>query len=334
MNLSTTRFNRGREHRVSVAALILLILPSVVRPVNAQETQPAENPPPTPPGGSQQLFASPYNFVPREGNRLRLTATADYSYVAAGDANFQALKPSGSAAQSLHVALAGAVPVDEHWFVPLGLSSGNLWLDSAGATPIPAHINTLRLLTGLGYRLNDQWTFTASLGPSLYRLEDVDADDFGIAGTVGALYRVKPGLTFSFGIGFSPDSDIPVLPAAGVRWDIQTNLTLNLMFPRPVLIYRLSPGLSVFVGGDFKSAVFRADENLGDKIGQPAFNNALGTYHDFHVGLGIEYELQARLSFTLEGGYSVGRRVRYTRIDQSVSFDPSPYCQAGVKYRF
>lgn len=66
----------------------------------------------------------------------------------------------------------------------------------------------------------------------------------------------------------------------------------------------------------------------------PAYNHALGTYHDFHLGAGVEYELLTPLSLTAEGGYSVGREIRYTRIEQTVSFDPAPYCQVGVRYRF
>jgi hypothetical protein len=106
------------------------------------------------------------------------------------------------------------------------------------------------------------------------------------------------------------------------------------MFPRPVLIYRVAPRVALFAGGDFKFAVFRADKNTGDAIGQPSFNNALGTYHDFHLGAGLEYEIVRRLFLSAEGGYSVGREIDYRRIGQTVKFDPSPYCQAGVKYRF
>ena len=32
--------------------------------------------------------------------------------------------------------------------------------------------------------------------------------------------------------------------------------------------------------------------------------------------------------------YSLGREIDYTRIDQAISFDSSPYVQIGVKFRF
>jgi len=317
-----------------VAGLLTVIMLQAWRTLNAQEAQSTGGPPPVPPGGSEQEFAPANSFVPRPGNLARVAAAVDYSYVAAGDASFQGLKQSGSDAHLIHLTVAGAVPLDEHWFIPLGLSAGNLWLGSESEIPIPERINTLRLLTGVGYRINDQWTCAASVGPALYRLEEIDGDDIGVAGMVGALYRRNPTLTWAFGIAFNPRSDVPVLPAAGVRWEIQTNLTLNLMFPRPVLIYRLCPKLSLFGGGDFKFAVFRGDSSLGDRIGQPAFNNALGTYHDFHLGVGVEYEVAARLALTVEGGYSVGREIDYHALGQTVSFDPSPYCQVAMRFRF
>jgi hypothetical protein len=323
---------------LKTAGSVIILLPLVTffacRPLGAQEARQDEAQPATPSGGSQQEFAPANAFVPHEGNLPKIAGSVDYSYVAPGDAKFQGIKESGSDAQSLHAAVAGAIPINEHWFVPLGLSSGNFWLDSVSGQPIPDRINTLRLLTGLGYRLNDQWILSAGVGPALYRLDDVSTSDLGIGGMIGALHQLSPKVTLAFGLGFNPDSDIPVLPAAGVRWAIETNLTLNLMFPRPVLIYRVSPKVSLFAGGDFKVAVFRADSDLGDKIGLPGYNHALGTYHDFHLGVGVEYELLAALSLSVEGGYSVGRQINYTRIDQTVTFDPGPYCQVGVKYRF
>ena len=238
--------------------------------------------PPTPPGGSQQDFAAPTAFTTIAG-KSRATVSVDYSYVGPGQSKFQGEKLGNSDAQLVNASVAGAVALDEKWFIPLGISSANLFLDPVAGAPIPEEIHTLRLLGGLGYHLNDQWSFSASLGPAFYRLSDVDTSTLGLGGMVQAIWRMQPSLTLAFGIGFNPDSDIPVLPAAGARWNIRTNLTLNLMFPRPVLIYRAAPRLSLFAGGDIKFAVFRASSDEGDKIGQLPYNNALGTYRDFHL---------------------------------------------------
>lgn len=302
--------------------------------LTAQEAPPAESSPPaTPAGGSQGDFAAPTAFTARDG-KSRATFSIDYSYVGPGQAKYQGANLGNSEAQSVNASLAGAVALNEKWFVPLGISSANFFLNSFAGAPIPDEINTLRLLGGLGYNINDEWSIAASLGPVLYRLSDADSGDLGLGGMVHALWRLRPDLMLAFGVGFEPDRDIPVLPAAGLRWNIRTNLTLNLMFPRPVLIYRAAPRLSLFAGADVKFAVFRGAEDLGDKIGQPRYDNALGTYRDFHLGAGIEYRIVRGLWLSAEGGYSVGRELDYQRIDQTVKFDPAPYAQAGLKYRF
>jgi opacity protein-like surface antigen len=301
--------------------------------LTAQETPPGESPPPAPAGGSQADFAAPTAFTPSEG-KSRATFSVDYSYVGPRQTKFQGANLGNSEAQSVHASLAGAVALDEKWFIPLGISSANFFLDPAAGAPIPEEIHTLRLLGGLGYHLNDQWSIAASLGPALYRLSDVDTGTLGLGGMIHALWRLRPDLTLAFGVGFNPDLDVPVLPAAGVRWNIRTNLTLNLMFPRPVLIYRAAPKLSLFAGADIKFAVFRAAADQGNEIGQPRYNNALGTYRDFHLGAGVEYQMVRGLSLSVEGGYSVGREIDYHRIGQTVTFDPAPYAQAGLKYRF
>jgi len=40
------------------------------------------------------------------------------------------------------------------------------------------------------------------------------------------------------------------------------------------------------------------------------------------------------LSLSVRGGYSVGRELDFKRIGQTVTFDPAPYAQAALKYRF
>lgn len=266
-------------------------------------------------------------------NRLQTGFSLDYSYVAGSDATFQNLK-GNSDAQSVNVSATMVVPVNDKWFVPFRISSHNLFLGTVADMPIPDQINTLGFDVGLGYHLNEQWSFVAEAGPRLYRFNDINGDDFGAGGIIMATYKWKPNLKVALGINFATDREVPVLPAAGLQWDICPDFTLDLMWPRTALIYHVAKPLDLFVGVGGNYAVFRADPNLGNNIGQPAFNNALGTYRDFHIGVGAEYRFFKSMSFGIDGGYSVGRHIDYTDIDQSVSFDPSPYVQVGLKWRF
>jgi hypothetical protein len=266
-------------------------------------------------------------------NAWTASVTADYSAVAARAVTFNGASGK-SGAQSANATITAAVPLNEQWFVPVGLGSRNLFLGTVAGAPIPDRIDTLGLNAGLGYHINDEWTLVAGLGPRFYRLDALTSQDVGVAGAVRATYRWKPNLTVAVGLSVEPDRDVPVLPAAGLRWEIQTNLTLSLMFPRSGLDYRVTPRLNLFVGGDGIFTVFRAANNLGDKIGQPQYNNGLGTYRDFRLGVGAEYRLIRGLSASVEGGYSFAREIDYPRIGQTVKFGSAPFIEAGLRWRF
>jgi len=273
------------------------------------------------------------DWTPTQGGEWRMVLSSDYSGVAAGHVDFNGLKGSSSA-QSADARLTSEVALNDAWFVPMGLSSHNFFLGTIPGTPIPDQINTLGLNTGLGYHVNEQWTVSGVAGPEFYRLDSVDNSGIGVAGAIRATFKWTPTLTIAMGVSIDPDRDVPVLPAAGLRWDIQPDLTLSVMFPRSGLDYRLNSKLSVFGGFSGNYTVFRGDNNMGDKIGLSQYNNALGTYRDFRAGAGVEYQLLHGLFASVEGGYSFDRELDYRRIDQVIRFDSAPYVQAGLKYRF
>ena len=148
------------------------------------------------------------------------------------------------------------------------------------------------------------------------------------------VYNLKPNLTLAAGFNYEPARNVPVLPGAGLQWDVCPKLTLDLMWPRTAIIYHVQKQLDLFVGGGANFTVFRTDGNLGNQIGKPAFNQALGTYRDFYLGVGAEYRFWKGLSLEVQGGYSVARQIDYSRLDQTVSFDDSPYVLTALRWRF
>jgi hypothetical protein len=64
------------------------------------------------------------------------------------------------------------------------------------------------------------------------------------------------------------------------------------------------------------------------------YNNGLGTYRDFHVGVGADYRILRNLSASVEGGYSFAREIDYQRIDETLHFGDAPYVQAGFRIHF
>jgi len=255
-------------------------------------------------------------------------------YVAGSNPKFLGTKLSSSDAFNLNFDAGTRMMLNEKWFLRFGLGLDNTFLNQVSGAPIPESINTLRLTTGLGYRLNDQWTLSASVSPSLYRFEDVGGNTFGVSGMALVMYHANPSLTWTFGIIVSPNSDIPLLPVVGVRWLINDDFTLKVEVPQTRLTYRLDSKWTFYGGAEMNSSTFRAAEDLGTKTGFPQYNNALGSYRDVRVGVGAGYEITRSLFAEIDGGYSVYRRIEYTRIDESVDFEPAPYVRLGLSIRF
>ncbi|MGA9450696.1 MAG: hypothetical protein WBW41_05040, partial [Verrucomicrobiia bacterium] len=149
----------------------------------AQTPMPMQSQPATPSFAAANAYG-----LALQSNRWNISVSMDYSYVAAGDISFEGSK-GNSDAQSLNASLRAEIPVDDQWFVPVGIGSRNLFLGTVAGAPIPDQIDTMGLAAGLGSHLNEQWTFVGSVGPQFYRLDDIGGDDVGVAGMVRATWR-------------------------------------------------------------------------------------------------------------------------------------------------
>jgi len=273
------------------------------------------------------------DWMSSRAGEWRMGISSDYSSVAAGAVNFNGVK-GNSGLQEADTSFMSETPLNKAWFVPLGLVLRNLFLGTVSGAPIPNHINTLGFDSGLGYHLNDDWTITGALGPRFYRLDAVDSSGIGVGRSVRATYQWAPNLTLTLGLAVDANRDLPVLPLGGLRWGIRSNLTLNVTFPRSGLVYRPNANLNLMAGFDGDFTVFRAENNLGDQIGRSQYNNGLGTYREFRLGVGAEYRITGGLSASIKGGYSFDRELDYQRIGQSVNFGSALFIRAGLKYRF
>ncbi len=261
-------------------------------------------------------------------------ASLNASYVGSATTRFIGVHLADSDAKTVSLGVGRQIDINKEWFAHLGLASDNIFLGTVSGAPVPASIHTLHLNASLGCKLNEEWSLSAVLFPSLYRLDQLSSDDLGIAGGFVATWRADPSLTWTFGIMADPNSDLKVLPVLGVRWLIDDHSMLEVGFPKTRYSYRLDSQWSLYVGGDFSGSTFRTSENLGNQIGASQYNRALGTYRDARIGPGVTCRITRGLRAELEGGYSVYRRIDYTRIGQTVDFDPAPYVRAGLSGRF
>ncbi|MBI5592033.1 MAG: hypothetical protein HY881_16330 [Deltaproteobacteria bacterium] len=274
------------------------------------------------------------NEVREPGMHPPFDVTLESSYTAAGKAKFRGADFSKSDAYNVSLGLSTRAQMNEHWSIPLELRSRNLFLGSPAGVPVPENIHTLEFGTGLSYRPNDRWRFMALVSPTLYKFSDLGGNDTGVSGDLTAMWNYSPSLKFMFGVVFSPDSDLKVLPIAGLDWAINDQLDLRLMFPKPRLIYAPNDHWSFHVGADLNMATFRTSDSLGTSIGLPQYNDALGTYRDIRIGAGVGYRINKTLSVEADAGYSVNRQIDYTQIDERVEFDPAPYAGLSLRLSF
>jgi len=256
------------------------------------------------------------------------------SYTAPSTAKFQGTQRASSDAFNVNFGVGKKFTLNDHWFMRMNFGSDNLFLDTVSGAPIPDAVHTMRLGAGIGYHWNDKWTVTGMVNPMLYRLDDVQGSDVGFSGGLLALYRANSKLTWSFGIMVAPDSDLPVLPMVGANWMINDQFTLQMMFPQPRLLYRVDRQWTLYTGLDMVGTTFRASDNFGTKIGMTEYNNALATYRDVRLGLGVGYHIISGLNAELEAGASVYRQIDYTKLDQQVKFNPSAYVRFALNCRF
>jgi hypothetical protein len=315
---------------VSLVTGAVLVFPA--GPALAQPNPSAGKEPP--PGTAQAYSTEAGPATLPTGNPCQLDVSITSTYVGAGDVKFQAATDGRSHALSENADVRARIALNDQWSVLLGLGSENIFLNSVTGAPVPDQIHTVRLQPGLEYRVNAQWTAIASVGPAIYNLQDIHGNDVGLAGMVLTVYQFRPDLRLLLGASFNPDGDIPVLPVGGVHWDIKPNLALDLIMPKPRVIYQVASGLGVFAGGELNFVTFRTGDNIETKTGVAGFNNALGSYRDIRVGAGAEYNLNHRFSLSLEGGCSVGRQIDYSRIDSTLKFGSAPYVEGGLKIRF
>src|SRR5258708_29609680 len=67
----------------------------------------------------------------------------------------------------------------------------------------------------------------------------------------------------------------PVIPAVGVYWKLSDQWVINGIAPRPQIRYMLSNKVTLFVGADLQTDVFRVDNQFGSSHGIPKLNHAL-----------------------------------------------------------
>ena len=166
------------------------------------------------------------------------------------------------------------------------------------------------------FDISPKWSFMGSLFPSLYSdFEGVKYDDFKAAAVALGFYEWRPDCKIALGAAYSREFGRDAFyPAAGFTWTPSDKWIVNMLFPRPNVVYKLNHDTDVFVFAVPAGGEWNINERIedGKKV---AFDLSLKGYR---AGTGCSYSFSDRISLKIEGGLMFGRNYELRNDDETV----------------
>lgn len=210
-------------------------------------------------------------------------------------------------------------------------------LDRTGVTWLPENLKALGVPLGVSHRFDERWRLLVTATPRLAGA-DGDIGDARVDVPVLALasYASSPDLVWSFGLRYGAQSDIKLLPIAGVTWRFAPAWEFRLAWPESGLSWRASEALTLraiatIQGGDYRLA--EDPRPTAQRVGESWAGDWL-EYREVRVGLAAEYAFAPTFALRVEAGYAADRRFEFTDRDLTLSGDGAFYAGAGLTARF
>jgi hypothetical protein len=219
------------------------------------------------------------------------------------------------------------------------LRLGAEWERFAFAAPrtgaLPDTLQHVNAIIGFDYQLADQWLMRAELQPGIYGdLRQTGWHEMDVPLVIGAAYLRSADLQWFFGLRVDARSQFPVLPALGVRWQMDESWTLNLQLPQPRLEYGINDKQLAYFGAGIKAGTFTVGKHFGSDHGNPKLNGATVDYTELRLGPGWSWKVFPATTIEAEAGFIPYRTWDF--FDQNVLLHsrPAPYLQLGCHMRF
>jgi hypothetical protein len=157
-------------------------------------------------------------------------------------------------------------------------------------------------------KLNDRWLLDLVITPSYFTdFENKSVDAFRLPGRAIALWNATDELQLAFGFIYFDREDLKAFPAAGLIWTPNDDYKVELLFPRPRVMRKLSEDDCqtrwIYAGGEFGGgswAINRTD-GTGDIV----------TYSVLRFLVGYEVKKKDGFSPRVEAGYLFNRSIEY-----------------------
>ena len=245
-----------------------------------------------------------------KAGEITYEANADYSFV--GNDRMQNNRILSEQNNQLHFVISKPIGVDR--LLRIGAEWQRYSLSTLpGAARLPNTLQSANLILGMDMELWG-WLVRLETQPGFYGdFQQADVNGFNIPFILGGVYLVNSDLQWVAGVSMNSTRNIPVLPAAGVRWKFSKDWVMNAVMPRPRMEYSLTPSTLLYGGGDFKLGTYRMDSSFGNDHGNPHLNNVLLDYTEIRIGGGAEIKINASTRIDLETGSMIYRQFDYYR---------------------
>lgn len=186
-------------------------------------------------------------------------------------------------------------------------------LDAPAPLDLPSELYDVSIGLRWFRPINEQWAVNISIDPAFASdSHNKSSDAWQLRGSLFGIYTSSRWTKWMFGAIATGRDDIPVLPAAGVIWQPSKHCQVDLILPRPRVLYM------VHDGGDRQQWVYTGGSVTG---GTWAYRRAGGlneqlTYREWRLVLGWESKPPANppgvygptgILYGAEIGYVFGR---------------------------
>lgn len=204
------------------------------------------------------------------------------------------------------------------------------FVENAARFAVPDHLYDIGV--DLFYRrsLSNQLSAMAILRPSVR--SDLSTSDqafrlFGLA--LLTWQKVPDRLSVSAGVVYLDRSDLPVLPALGLKWTPNIRTAFDLRFPESRISYRLRR-----VGNECETWAFGSIGLGGNTwaITLPNGRTDEFTIRDLRLQIGIEHQKDGGGGWFVQSGYAFARRLEFEHSAIEVEQDPGLILEGGWRY--
>ncbi len=209
--------------------------------------------------------------------------------------------------------------------VTFSMNVGYVGVNNSTVVPLPAKLTatTTDLEITLPFFKVDKTYFRFGASPSLYGDDwNFKPSNFRIPSRYYIINQPNEKFTWILGVAFFPQYETPVLPIAGFIYTPNDKWAINMIPPRPTIVYSVTNKLDLFAEAGFDCDEYEVDyQNTHTEILQ---------YSGNRVGAGVYYQFNKYLEGSLSVGGTFGRQLKYRESLGKVDINNGMYTEFRI----